>query len=33
VGAENFSLHSASRTALEPTQPPIQRLKRALSLG
>jgi hypothetical protein len=33
VRAENVSLHRASRTALEPTHPPIQWIRAALSLG
>jgi hypothetical protein len=34
AGTGNFSLHhTASRTALRPTQPPIQWMPRALSLG
>jgi hypothetical protein len=33
VGAGNFSLHHGFRTALEPTQPPIQWVPGALSRG
>jgi hypothetical protein len=33
AGAGNFSLHHASIMALEPTQPPIQWIPEALSLG
>jgi hypothetical protein len=33
VGAGNFSLHHLSRTALGPSQPPIQQVPGALSLG
>jgi hypothetical protein len=33
AGAGNFSLHHRARTALDPTQPPIQCVPGALSLG
>jgi hypothetical protein len=33
VGARNFSIHYASRTALGPTQPPIQWVPGALPVG